>query len=149
MTTDVLEYQAHDDPPARDLAVVDAGLHAANQAAAPLAEVRALACFAYAPGGTPIAGAVGRTWGECCELQQLWVTPELRRRGVAASLLKQFEVKAIGRGCRFFYLETFSFQAPDFYRRQGYRSVLQLDGFSAGISKHLMVKRVGRGSARA
>ena len=144
MALDPLAYQVHDEPPASSLALVDAGLDKANHAAAPLADVRPLASFAHARGGRLVAGAVGRTWGQCCELQQLWVEPDHRRQGVASRLLQLFEARAADRGCRYFYLETFSFQAPGFYQKQGYRSAIQLDGFSAGITKQLMVKRLDR-----
>ena len=42
----VASISMHDDLPADDAAVVDAGLDAANAAAAALHEVRPLACFA-------------------------------------------------------------------------------------------------------
>lgn len=44
------------------------------------------------------------------------------------------------------YLDTFSFQAPEFYRRCGYATALRIDGFADGIAKHLMVKRLGDGA---
>jgi len=43
------------------------------------------------------------------------------------------------------YLDTFSFQAPEFYRRCGYAVALRIDGFPDGIAKHLMVKHLGGG----
>ena len=33
--------------------------------------------------GRVVAGISGWTWGDCCELQSLWVEPSLRRRGLA------------------------------------------------------------------
>jgi GNAT superfamily N-acetyltransferase len=133
----------HDDVPDDAGAVVDAGLGAANEAAAPLHEVRPLACIARtAEGGViggVIGGAVGRSWGACCELQQLWVAPEERRRGLGARLVRAFEAHGQSRGCHRFYLETFSFQAPSLYRALGYVAVLELPGFPHGIVKFIMV----------
>lgn len=138
----------HDElPPEAEL--IDAGLGAANEAAAPLHEVQRLACIARTAAGTVIGGAIGRTWGECCELQQLWVEPSHRRRGLGARLVRAFEARAQQRGCRTFYLETFSFQAPRLYRSLGYEVRLELAGFGAGIAKYSMVKLVGSGSAEA
>lgn len=143
-------FSLHDDSlPAEAAAVVDEGLGAANDAAAPLHEVRALACFARDAAGTVIGGAVGRTWGECCELQQLWVAPTHRRAGLGAALVRRFEARATERGCTFFYLETFSFQAPALYRSLGYDTLHRNAEFPHGIVKFAMGKQVpSRGPAR-
>jgi GNAT superfamily N-acetyltransferase len=137
-----LVYTVYDDPvPADAAALVDQGLGDANLAAAPLHEVQALACFARADDASVIGGAIGRTWGECCELQQLWVAPEQRRRGIGAELVRRFEARAAERGCGLFYLETFSFQAPALYRALGYEVVHQNASFPHGIVKFTMQRR--------
>jgi ribosomal protein S18 acetylase RimI-like enzyme len=133
-------FTVHDDVPGEAAQLVDAGLAAANEAAAPLHEVQALSCFARLPSGEVVGGAVGRTWGRCCELQQLWVEPTRRRAGIGKQLVEQFEARARERGCKSFYLETFSFQAPGLYRSLGYEVKLELRGFSTGISKYVMVR---------
>lgn len=130
----------HEVPPPADAEVVDAGLGRANDAAAPLREVRPLGCFARDDDGAVIGGAVGRTWGACGELQQLWVDPGFQRQGIATQLVRAFETAAIARGCRTFYLETFSFQAPAFYRKLGYATAHESAIYPHGISKHLMRK---------
>lgn len=140
-------YEIQDAPSPRDAAVVDAGLGSANAAAAPVGDVAALACFARDPDGTVVGGAVGRTWGECCELQQLWVAPAQRGAGVGTRLVAQFEARARGRGCRTFYLTTFSFQAPAFYRKLGYGAAVEITGFPDGIAMYLMTRTVAPGEA--
>lgn len=126
-----------------EAAVVDAGLGAANSSAAPIDSIGRLTCVARARNGEVIGGAVGRTWGECCELQQLWVHADHRRRGVGAELVRRFERRARERGCRVFYLETFNFQAPALYRSLGYRTAKKISGFPGGIVKYLMMKVMG------
>jgi GNAT superfamily N-acetyltransferase len=137
-----LDHSTHDDPPADAVAVVDQGLGAANDEAAPLHEVRRLGCFVRDASGSVIGGAVGRTWGAACELQQLWVAPEARGRGIGSDLVRRFEQHALARGCTLFYLDTWSFQAPAFYEKLGYRSALALDGIGPGLSRHVMTKTV-------
>lgn len=139
----------HDDVPADAAQVVDEGLGAFNASAAPLHEVRALACFARDASGRIVGGAVGRSWGLCCELQQVWVEPGARRKGLGARILQAFEGRARERGCRTFYLETFSFQAPDFYRSQGYAVGLALHGMAPGVAKYFMVREEEREVADA
>lgn len=135
----------HDgDLPAQAVEVVDAGLGRFNEGAAPLEQVRPLACFAHAgEGGPPIGGAVGRRWGECCELQQLWVQPEARGRGLGTRLLRAFEARAQACGCRQVYLETWSFQARPFYAALGYEVLLELRGYGPGLAKYTMRRWLG------
>jgi GNAT superfamily N-acetyltransferase len=136
-----LRFTVHDTVPEPEGALVDAGLDASNAAAAPLQDVVPLSCFARLPSGAVVGGAVGRTWGECCELQQLWVDEARRRQGIGADLVRAFEAHAQARGCRTYYLETFSFQAPSLYRSLGYEVAVALEGFGPGIVKYLMVRR--------
>lgn len=140
MSPPVLLFSASDAPPEDALRVVDAGLDEHNYAVAPLADVSPMAVFAADPSGKVIGGAVGRTWGRCCELLQLWVSPEHRALGVGSRLLREFEAHARGRGCNVFYLTTLSFQAPDFYRKRGYEELARIDGYPNDIVKYLMHK---------
>lgn len=131
---------SHDDWPADAAEVVDEGLGIANEAAAPLHEVRRLACIARADGRVA-GGALGRRWGRCAELQQLWVAPAWRGHGLGARLVDRFEALARERGCDSFFLESFGFQAPGFYETLGYRTEHVLDVYPHGIARRLMVKR--------
>jgi GNAT superfamily N-acetyltransferase len=139
-TISSLTYTVHDDVPAAEGQVVDDGLGSYNESAAPLHEVRPLSCFARGPAGEVIGGAVGRTWGACCELQQLWVEEPSRGRGIGSRLVREFEQRAAARGCSTVYLETFSFQAPARYRSLGYEFKVELHGFAPGVVKYVMVR---------
>ncbi|GAA0764301.1 GNAT family N-acetyltransferase [Ideonella azotifigens] len=140
-----IRFTDHQDVPQAEAGVVDAGLDAANQQARALQDVRGLSVFARTAADEVIGGAVGRTWGDCCELQELWVAPALRNQGLASTLLGRFEDLAAQRGCRLLYLYTFSFQAPDFYRKRGYQLAFCLRGFSQGVEKYLMQKSLAAG----
>ena len=76
----------HDSYPPEETALVDRALGEANDAAAPLHEVRPLSCFARTDVGRVGGGAVGRWWGQCCELQQLWVESSYRSSSSGARL---------------------------------------------------------------
>ena len=131
---------------AQALAVVDAGLDEYNRRAGPaLADVRALHVMAHSAAAplrveAVVGGAVGRSWGLCCELQQLWVQPELRLQGIGGRLMDAFEAEAQERGCQMVYLETFSFQAPSFYLARGYEVALRTEGFTGGVVKFTLQK---------
>jgi len=131
----IIRYAVEAQAARADLDAVDAGLDAFNDAEPELRRVQPLAVLARDAQGRVLGGALGRSWGECAELQQLWVHDEGRRRGVGRRLMALFEAEAAGRGCRLVYLDTFSFHAPDFYRKLGYQEVLQTAGFTGGIVK--------------
>jgi ribosomal protein S18 acetylase RimI-like enzyme len=71
-------------------------------------------------------------------LLQIWVEADSRRRGVGSELLRLFEDRARRRGCRIFYLTTLSFQAPEFYRKRGYKTLAEITGYPNDIRKYLM-----------
>ncbi len=132
----------HDGFPPAECAIIDQGLGDANDTAAPLHEVQSLSCFARTAAGEVIGGAVGRWWGQCCELQQLWVQPAHRRQGIGAQLIRAFEARAQAHGCSSFYLETFNFQAPQLYQSLGYAVAYEHKVYPHGIVKSFMVKQV-------
>lgn len=121
---------------------VDAGLGRFNDQAAPLHEVEPLACIAEDASGKLLGGLLGRTWGACAEVQQLWVNEAARGQGVARSLMQQFEAAAIRRGVKTFYLETWSFQARGFYEKCGYAVALEISGMGPGLAKYTLLKQL-------
>lgn len=144
MRFDDLTWETPAEPKTSDLAAVDAGLEAYNAGAADASAVKKLACFVRSRTGRVLGGAAGRTWGEAAELQQLWVAEELRGNGVGSKLMTMFEAEARKRGCALVYLDTFTFQAPAFYLKQGYETACRFDGFPGGMSKLVMRKALPR-----
>lgn len=96
-----------------------------------------------------VAGAAGYTWGETCELRQVWVADSIRRHGLGRRLMAEVEAEARRRGCRQIVLTTHSFQAPDFYRKLGFEVVAEVPDFPRGYSALVMRKRLGSETLRA
>lgn len=140
---DELRYSVHDACPADAAHAVDAGLDHFNHEAAPLHEVQPLACIVHDGAGTVAGGALGRRWGTCGELQQLWVRADTRGRGVGSEVVRRFEALARGQGCRTMHVETFSFQAPVFYQALGYRVAYERHDFPHGIVKYHLTRQLG------
>lgn len=135
-------------PVAADLAQVDAGLGAFNQREPALQDVAALVVMAHDAQGQVCGGAVGRRWGACAELQQLWVAEARRGQGLGRQLVQAFEAEAAAQGCTLAYLDTFSFQAPDFYARLGWHTALITRGYTGGVEKHTLHKQLVSVAAR-
>jgi GNAT superfamily N-acetyltransferase len=141
-------YSTQDQLPNDAANAVDNGIGEFNDAAAPLHEVRSLGVFARDASDEVVGGAVGRTWGQACELLQLWVADSHRGRDIGTELMQRFEAHALARGCEEFYLETYSFQAREFYEKHGYRVAYTLDAYPHRIERYLMRKRIS-GSNRS
>ena len=74
-----------------------------------------------------VAGLAGETYCGWLFVKYLWVSEELRGRGVGRELMARAEVLARERGCHSAWLDTFSFQAPGFYENLGYQEFGRLD----------------------
>jgi len=82
--------------------------------------------------GTVVAGISGWTWGDCCELQNLWVEPSLRGQGLATRLIAAAEAEAATRGCSQTVHFTYAFQAQALYEQNGYELVGRVEDFPSG-----------------
>lgn len=76
-----------------------------------------------------LAGLIGSTHGNWLSVKFLWVSEKLRGQKIGSLLLEQAEETARDRGCKFAFLDTFSFQAPSFYQKHGYREVFVLENY--------------------
>src|SRR5688572_13057878 len=94
-----LVWLSSNDNAAPDAAVIDAGLDAFNHDLPALAQVRPLCCSVRLDGGPCIGGALARSWGVACELQQLWVDAAWRGKGLGSRLVAMVEAEARARGC--------------------------------------------------
>ena len=76
----------------------------------------------------------------------LWVAEAYRKQGVGSRLLMSVEGVARENGCRGLYLDTFTFQAPEFYKRHGFREFGRIDGFPPGHSRIWLLKTLSAGA---
>ena len=78
--------------------------------------------------GDLAAGLSGWTWGVAAGIGMTWVRASARGHGLGASLLARFEEQARERGCTHVFVTSFTFQAPGFYERHGYREIFRWEG---------------------
>ena len=72
------------------------------------------------------------------------VDPRFRFQGLGAALIAEAEKQAVQRGCKHAYVDTMSYQAPEFYLKQGYHLVGKIpDWDSHGHTKCFLTKELG------
>ena len=86
-----------------------------------------------------IAGIAGWTWAGICEITQLWVDKNVRKKGIGKILLAAAEMEAKSKGCNTILVRSYSFQAPRFYERYGYRVDHILKGFPDGYNYFILL----------
>jgi GNAT superfamily N-acetyltransferase len=100
-------------------------------------------CFGlYAPDQTMVGGLFGATYWNWFYIDLLWVKDELRGHGYGHRLLTTSEDEARRRGAQNAYLDTFSFQAPDFYKQHGYQVFGVLPNFPEGHQRYFLTKQL-------
>lgn len=92
--------------------------------------------------GKKTAGLIGETHGNWLMIKFLWVDALLRGQNIGRRLLNQAEDTARERGCKYVFLDTFSFQAPDFYKKLGYEEVFLLENYPLTGKRHYFTKNL-------
>ena len=126
-----MELDVENNPDPRDLEFLETQIRREASTAMGLGDEAELAIFVR-DAGRIVAGITGWTWGDCCELQSLWVEPSLRGRWLGTRLLAAAEAEAAARGCSQTVHFTYAFQAGRLYERSGYELAGRVEGFPSG-----------------
>ncbi|OCA81582.1 hypothetical protein A8F94_22185 [Bacillus sp. FJAT-27225] len=93
--------------------------------------------------GTIVGGLLGGIKLKCLYIDIFWLDETLRGEGKGSEVLGLAEKYALEKGCTFVKLDTFSFQAPDFYQKQGYKIYGTLENFpEEGITHYYLYKKL-------
>jgi GNAT superfamily N-acetyltransferase len=93
--------------------------------------------------GNVLAGinSVMYCWN-CLYVDILWVKEEARKEGYGSLLLKEAEKIAKENGCHLVHLDTFDFQAKDFYIKHGYELFGTLDDCPIDHKRYYLKKNL-------
>lgn len=121
--------------------VIDAGL---DRHAEDYSQIicEGLCIYCRADDGTLIGGLLGDTGGGWLHIFQFWVDEKYRGYSLGREILAAAEVEAVTRGCHGSTLDTYSFQALDFYLKHGYRQIGVIEGYEGKYSRHFLEKRL-------
>lgn len=87
-----------------------------------------------------VGGAHGKVNWNWLHISLLWVAPGFRQNGLGSTLLAKIESAACSRGCTSSHLDTFSYQAKDFYENRGYEVFARLEDYPSGYERIFLRK---------
>jgi ribosomal protein S18 acetylase RimI-like enzyme len=100
-------------------------------------------CFAVqGPDQEIVGGVIAVIHWDWLYIDLMWLKEEHRKCGYGSRLLSMVEAEARQRGARHAYLDTFSFQAPDFYKKHGYQVFGELRNFPPGHHRYYLTKEL-------
>ena len=111
-----------------------------NRSKREAAESEPLNLYVEDDSGELMAGLVAETFGNWLEIEYLFVKEDLRGQGIGSQLLQQAESEAKKRNCRSVFVNTYQFQAPTFYEKQGYKEVFTLRDYPYAGQRHYYQK---------
>lgn len=92
--------------------------------------------------GRLLGGLVMQSWWKESFVELLWLSERARGRGLGRELVVEAELRARRRGSKLLHLNTYSFQAPRFYEKLGFRCIGKISGSPKGESRYYYAKRL-------
>jgi ribosomal protein S18 acetylase RimI-like enzyme len=96
--------------------------------------------------GQIVAGLLGELYFDWLYIAVLWVQEDRRGQGIGSRLMRMAEEYAAAQGRAHVHVDTFDFQAPDFYRRLGYVVHGELGPYGDGHIRYYLQKALGSAS---
>lgn len=112
----------------------------ASKAGAP--RYRRLVLSARDTKGRLVGGLVGLLYWNALYVDLLWVSARSRKDGIGRSLMREAEARARKAKKELVFLNTYSFQAPGFYRKLGFREFGRINRYPRGAARIFLVKRL-------
>jgi GNAT superfamily N-acetyltransferase len=144
---DLVTMERHEET---DLAVIDNGLAAFNQARAGADRHLPLAVLIKdTASGATIGGLWGDSFYDWLFIKMFFIPDSLRGTGVGRRVMAEAERVAATRGCAGIWLDTFEFQARGFYEKLGFSVFGTLPDHPRGMSRFFLAKRLDGPASRS
>ncbi|KAB2522703.1 GNAT family N-acetyltransferase [Pseudomonas sp. GXM4] len=92
--------------------------------------------------GEILGGLYGRMIFRWMFIELLSVPEQGRGQGIGSKLMAQAEALAKEKNCYGLWLDTFDFQAPEFYRKLGFSQFGEIVDYPPGHKRHYFQKRL-------
>ena len=90
--------------------------------------------------GRILGGVILQSYWKETYVELLWLSEKARSQGTGRELMREAERQARRRGSVLMHLNTYSFQAPGFYEKLGFRRVGKIAGSPKGASRYFYAK---------
>ncbi|KPN89828.1 GNAT family N-acetyltransferase [Pseudomonas nunensis] len=137
-----LRIERSQDPTNEEREAILAPLRTYNAAQAGLAKPEPVALLVRDDNGEILGGLYGRVFYQWLFIELLSVPEEGRGLGLGSKLMQMAEELAQENECVGIWLDTFSFQAPEFYKKLGYSEFGQIVDYPPGDKRHFFQKRL-------
>ncbi len=117
-------------------------LRAYNATQAGLSNAQPLALLVRDDNGEILGGLYGRFFYQWLFIELLSVPEQARGQGMGSTLMQMAEDLAREKECVGIWLDTFDFQAPEFYKRLGYSELGQIADYPPGHKRFFFQKRL-------
>ena len=94
--------------------------------------------------GKLLGGTILQSYWKETYVELLWLSAQARRLGLGRRLIQEAERRARRRGSVLLHLNTYSFQAPGFYEKLGFKRLGGMQGSPRGESRHFYAKHLTR-----
>jgi GNAT superfamily N-acetyltransferase len=98
--------------------------------------------FLKSDSGEVFGGILAMFDSEAIYIEAMWIEENLRKQGYGKKLLTEAEREAIENGCAFSLVDTWDFQAEEFYLKNGYERIGEIKNYWHGHSKIFLRKNV-------
>jgi ribosomal protein S18 acetylase RimI-like enzyme len=130
------------DPSTEERDFIFNGLVQFNESQVGDARFKEFGIFAASESEAIIAGLLGHTLWNGFFISALWVAEAVRRKGIGRQLIAKAEELAIQNGCDHIHLDTFDFQARDFYEKNGFQIFGTIEDYPIGHKRYYLIKKL-------
>lgn len=135
-----MDYDIHDDMTSEEASFVQKKLVEFADEFTPPRNYRELGVSLRNADGQVVGGITANAVWDWLQIGVLWLPHELRGEGHGHKLLERIEDLGRGHGCKYSKLDTFEFEAREFYEGHGYVVQSQTNNFPKGHTQYHLTK---------
>jgi ribosomal protein S18 acetylase RimI-like enzyme len=139
-----VKIEVHCDPSKEETDLIFNGLVEFNESRVGDARFKEFGILASGESEATIAGLLGHTLWNGFFISAFWVAESVRRKGIGRQLLARAEELAVQNGCDHIHLDTFDFQAREFYEKSGFQIFGTIEDYPIGHKRYYLVKKLDR-----